>query len=169
VHLLHCVVLCRWHAAKLFHLSNRASSVWDDLWALVWGPDIYIPCKDIERGFSAWRRHPERLVGYVPRLIDTSPPQYRFVPSFCAAHVLQYSRVPHGFAAPCSAVQVRAHFLRCLMSCSTSSSWFLLPLVLQCGFPSPCFWRSHVSECTVSFSSFSLPLGFHHTFLAHTH
>eukprot|EP00884_Botryococcus_braunii_P015687 jgi/Botrbrau1/2801/Bobra.0125s0012.1 len=39
--------------------------------------DIYIPCKDIERGFSMWRRHPERLVGYVPRLMDSSPPEYR--------------------------------------------------------------------------------------------
>ncbi|CAM6083117.1 unnamed protein product [Calypogeia fissa] len=39
--------------------------------------DIMMTCDDVERGFKAWREHPERLVGFYPRLIDGSPLEYR--------------------------------------------------------------------------------------------
>eukprot|EP00127_Corallochytrium_limacisporum_P006474 Clim_evm5s229 gene=Clim_evmTU5s229 len=31
--------------------------------------DILIPCEDVERGFINWRSHPERLTGFLPRVI----------------------------------------------------------------------------------------------------
>lgn len=34
-------------------------------------------CDDIERGFNVWRQHPERIVGFYPRLISGSPLKYR--------------------------------------------------------------------------------------------
>lgn len=39
--------------------------------------DIMMTCDDIERGFSVWRQHPDRIVGFYPRLIDGSPLKYR--------------------------------------------------------------------------------------------
>ncbi|ERN01297.1 glycosyltransferase family protein 64 protein C5 [Amborella trichopoda] len=39
--------------------------------------DIMMTCDDIERGFRVWREHPERIVGFYPRLIDGSPLKYR--------------------------------------------------------------------------------------------
>ncbi|KAA8534491.1 hypothetical protein F0562_032008 [Nyssa sinensis] len=39
--------------------------------------DIMMTCDDIERGFRVWRKHPERIVGFYPRLIDGSPLKYR--------------------------------------------------------------------------------------------
>lgn len=39
--------------------------------------DIMMTCNDVERGFKAWREHPDRLVGFYPRLIDGSPLKYR--------------------------------------------------------------------------------------------
>ncbi|KAL5716779.1 hypothetical protein ACHQM5_009902 [Ranunculus cassubicifolius] len=39
--------------------------------------DIMMSCTDIERGFKAWREHPERIVGYYPRLVQGIPLQYR--------------------------------------------------------------------------------------------
>ncbi|KAF9591720.1 hypothetical protein IFM89_006066 [Coptis chinensis] len=39
--------------------------------------DIMMSCHDIERGFRAWREHPERIVGYYPRLVQGSPLSYR--------------------------------------------------------------------------------------------
>lgn len=39
--------------------------------------DIMMTCDDVERGFKAWREHPDRLVGFYPRLIDGSPLKYR--------------------------------------------------------------------------------------------
>ncbi|CAA6672799.1 unnamed protein product [Spirodela intermedia] len=37
--------------------------------------DIMMTCGDIERGFKAWRQHPERLVGFYPRLLEGKPPK----------------------------------------------------------------------------------------------
>lgn len=39
--------------------------------------DIMMTCDDLERAFKAWRDHPERIVGFYPRLIDGSPLKYR--------------------------------------------------------------------------------------------
>ncbi|PRQ56491.1 putative hexosyltransferase [Rosa chinensis] len=39
--------------------------------------DIMMTCNDIERGFRIWRQHPDRIVGFYPRLIDGSPLKYR--------------------------------------------------------------------------------------------
>ncbi|KAK6933481.1 Glycosyl transferase 64 domain [Dillenia turbinata] len=39
--------------------------------------DIMMTCDDIERGFKVWRDHPERIVGFYPRLVDGSPLRYR--------------------------------------------------------------------------------------------
>ncbi|KAG8645308.1 hypothetical protein MANES_10G053900v8 [Manihot esculenta] len=39
--------------------------------------DIMMTCDDIERGFNVWRQHPERIVGFYPRLISGSPLKYR--------------------------------------------------------------------------------------------
>ncbi|XP_054813956.1 glucosamine inositolphosphorylceramide transferase 1 [Prosopis cineraria] len=39
--------------------------------------DIMMTCDDVERGFKVWRRHPDRIVGFYPRLIDGSPLKYR--------------------------------------------------------------------------------------------
>lgn len=39
--------------------------------------DIMMTCDDIERGFKVWREHPDRIVGFYPRLADGSPLKYR--------------------------------------------------------------------------------------------
>ncbi|KAM7467853.1 hypothetical protein LguiB_015415 [Lonicera macranthoides] len=39
--------------------------------------DIMMTCNDVERGFRVWREHPDRIVGFYPRLIDGSPLEYR--------------------------------------------------------------------------------------------
>ncbi|KAK3134962.1 hypothetical protein QOZ80_5BG0412950 [Eleusine coracana subsp. coracana] len=39
--------------------------------------DIMMTCTDLEKGFKVWREHPERMVGFYPRMIDGSPLQYR--------------------------------------------------------------------------------------------
>ncbi|CAN6441738.1 unnamed protein product [Victoria cruziana] len=39
--------------------------------------DIMMTCDDLERGFKVWREHPERLVGFYPRLVNGKPLQYR--------------------------------------------------------------------------------------------
>ncbi|KAG8380586.1 hypothetical protein BUALT_Bualt06G0030900 [Buddleja alternifolia] len=39
--------------------------------------DIMMTCDDIERGFRVWREHPDRIVGFYPRLVDGSPLKYR--------------------------------------------------------------------------------------------
>lgn len=39
--------------------------------------DIMMPCDDVERGFKVWREHPERIVGFYPRLANGSPLRYR--------------------------------------------------------------------------------------------
>ncbi|KAJ9175460.1 hypothetical protein P3X46_014011 [Hevea brasiliensis] len=39
--------------------------------------DIMMTCDDIERGFNVWRQHPDRIVGFYPRLISGSPLKYR--------------------------------------------------------------------------------------------
>ncbi|KAF3669166.1 Glycosyltransferase family protein 64 protein C5 [Capsicum annuum] len=39
--------------------------------------DIMMPCDDVERGFKVWREHPERIVGFYPRLADGNPLKYR--------------------------------------------------------------------------------------------
>ncbi|KAJ6727349.1 EXOSTOSIN HEPARAN SULFATE GLYCOSYLTRANSFERASE -RELATED [Salix purpurea] len=39
--------------------------------------DIMMRCDDIERGFNVWRQHPDRIVGFYPRLISGSPLKYR--------------------------------------------------------------------------------------------
>eukprot|EP00887_Chlorella_sp_A99_P007508 scaffold2.g7508.t1 len=43
-------------------IRNRAVLSLDD--------DIMMPCKDIERGFAAWRARPQKMVGFFPRLIE---------------------------------------------------------------------------------------------------
>lgn len=35
--------------------------------------DIRIPCRDIENAFAAWRREPEVMIGFFPRLIEGYP------------------------------------------------------------------------------------------------
>uniref|UniRef100_A0A453H355 Glucosamine inositolphosphorylceramide transferase 1 n=7 Tax=Aegilops tauschii subsp. strangulata TaxID=200361 RepID=A0A453H355_AEGTS len=39
--------------------------------------DIMMPCDDLERGFKVWREHPDRIVGYYPRLAEGTPLEYR--------------------------------------------------------------------------------------------
>ncbi|OAY79067.1 Glycosyltransferase family protein 64 protein C5 [Ananas comosus] len=39
--------------------------------------DIMMTCNDVEKGFRVWREHPDRIVGFYPRLIDGSPLKYR--------------------------------------------------------------------------------------------
>ncbi|KAI4352644.1 hypothetical protein L6164_006875 [Bauhinia variegata] len=39
--------------------------------------DIMMTCDDVERGFNVWRQHPDRIVGFYPRLIEGSPLKYR--------------------------------------------------------------------------------------------
>ncbi|GAB4836331.1 Glucosamine inositolphosphorylceramide transferase 1 [Ancistrocladus abbreviatus] len=39
--------------------------------------DIMMACDDVERGFKVWREHPDRIVGFYPRLINGSPLKYR--------------------------------------------------------------------------------------------
>ncbi|XP_062214953.1 glucosamine inositolphosphorylceramide transferase 1-like [Phragmites australis] len=39
--------------------------------------DIMMTCDDLERGFKIWREHPDRIVGYYPRLAEGRPLQYR--------------------------------------------------------------------------------------------
>ncbi|WOL15247.1 hypothetical protein Cni_G24028 [Canna indica] len=39
--------------------------------------DIMMPCEDIERGFKVWRKHPEAIVGFYPRLAEGRPIRYR--------------------------------------------------------------------------------------------
>lgn len=39
--------------------------------------DIMMPCDDIERGFQVWRQHPDRIVGFYPRLSEGNPLEYR--------------------------------------------------------------------------------------------
>ncbi|KAJ8433306.1 hypothetical protein Cgig2_012874 [Carnegiea gigantea] len=34
--------------------------------------DIMMTCDDVERGFKVWREHPDRIVGFYPRLVDGS-------------------------------------------------------------------------------------------------
>ncbi|KAL5976520.1 Glucosamine inositolphosphorylceramide transferase 1 [Asimina triloba] len=50
-------------------IKNRAVLELDD--------DIMMTCDDVERGFRVWRDHPDRIVGFYPRLIDGSPLKYR--------------------------------------------------------------------------------------------
>ncbi|XP_022968183.1 glycosyltransferase family protein 64 protein C5-like [Cucurbita maxima] len=39
--------------------------------------DIMMTCDDVERGFKVWRQHPDRIVGFYPRLVNGNPLQYR--------------------------------------------------------------------------------------------
>ncbi|KAL6005903.1 Glucosamine inositolphosphorylceramide transferase 1 [Asimina triloba] len=39
--------------------------------------DILMSCNDLERAFRVWREHPDRIVGFYPRLLEGSPLQYR--------------------------------------------------------------------------------------------
>lgn len=39
--------------------------------------DIMMSCDDIERGFKVWREHPDRIVGFYPRLANGTPLKYR--------------------------------------------------------------------------------------------
>ncbi|KAK4431074.1 Glucosamine inositolphosphorylceramide transferase 1 [Sesamum alatum] len=39
--------------------------------------DIMMTCDDVERGFKVWREHPDRIVGFYPRLVNGSPLKYR--------------------------------------------------------------------------------------------
>eukprot|EP00249_Psilotum_nudum_P019997 c27513_g1_i2 orf=543-2864(+) len=39
--------------------------------------DIMVTCNDLERAFKAWREHPDRIVGFYPRLVDGNPLKYR--------------------------------------------------------------------------------------------
>ncbi|KAH7547807.1 hypothetical protein JRO89_XS14G0018900 [Xanthoceras sorbifolium] len=39
--------------------------------------DIMMPCDDVERGFQVWRKHPDRIVGFYPRLSEGQPLEYR--------------------------------------------------------------------------------------------
>ncbi|KAI3864874.1 hypothetical protein MKX03_031549 [Papaver bracteatum] len=50
--------------------------------------DIMMACDDIERGFQAWREHPDRIVGFYPRLIEGTPLKYRDE---------KYARKRHGY------------------------------------------------------------------------
>ncbi|TXG49389.1 hypothetical protein EZV62_025264 [Acer yangbiense] len=39
--------------------------------------DIMMTCDDVERGFQVWRQHPDRIVGFYPRLSEGNPLKYR--------------------------------------------------------------------------------------------
>ncbi|GMH10220.1 hypothetical protein Nepgr_012061 [Nepenthes gracilis] len=39
--------------------------------------DIMMTCDDVERGFRVWRQHPDRIVGFYPRLVNGVPLKYR--------------------------------------------------------------------------------------------
>lgn len=39
--------------------------------------DIMMSCDDIERGFKVWREHPDRIVGFYPRLVNGNPLEYK--------------------------------------------------------------------------------------------
>ncbi|KAL6637621.1 hypothetical protein ACP70R_025193 [Stipagrostis hirtigluma subsp. patula] len=39
--------------------------------------DIMMTCDDLERGFKVWREHPDRIVGYYPRLAEGRRLEYR--------------------------------------------------------------------------------------------
>jgi hypothetical protein len=39
--------------------------------------DIMMTCDDLERGFKVWREHPDRIVGYYPRLAEGNLLEYR--------------------------------------------------------------------------------------------
>ncbi|XXG48400.1 hypothetical protein AAC387_Pa02g2862 [Persea americana] len=39
--------------------------------------DILMTCNDVERAFWVWREHPERIVGFYPRLLEGNPSKYR--------------------------------------------------------------------------------------------
>nr|GMC47673.1 glycosyltransferase family protein 64 protein C5-like [Ipomoea batatas] len=39
--------------------------------------DIMMTCDDVERGFKVWREHPDRIVGFYPRLANGAPLKYR--------------------------------------------------------------------------------------------
>ena len=39
--------------------------------------DIFMTCRDIERGFAAWLAFPQLLTGYHPRLVEGQPLTYR--------------------------------------------------------------------------------------------
>ncbi|XP_044508022.1 glucosamine inositolphosphorylceramide transferase 1-like [Mangifera indica] len=39
--------------------------------------DIMMTCDDVERGFQVWRQHPDRIVGFYPRLADGKPLEYK--------------------------------------------------------------------------------------------
>ncbi|PKI68571.1 glucosamine inositolphosphorylceramide transferase 1 [Punica granatum] len=47
--------------------------------------DIMMTCDDVERGFNVWRQHPDRIVGFYPRLVAGSPLKYR-AEKFARAH-----------------------------------------------------------------------------------
>ena len=49
-------------------IKNRAVLELDD--------DIIMSCDDIERGFRAWREHPDRIVGFYPRLAEGTDLKY---------------------------------------------------------------------------------------------
>ena len=39
--------------------------------------DIMMPCSDLERGFATWRKAPQKMVGFYPRLIEGTPLEFR--------------------------------------------------------------------------------------------
>ncbi|KAL2554609.1 Glycosyltransferase family protein 64 protein C5 [Forsythia ovata] len=39
--------------------------------------DIMMTCDDVERGFRVWREHPDRIVGFYPRLVNGNRLKYR--------------------------------------------------------------------------------------------
>ncbi|CAI9091238.1 OLC1v1026210C5 [Oldenlandia corymbosa var. corymbosa] len=39
--------------------------------------DIMMTCDDVERGFKVWRDHPDRIVGFYPRLVNGKTLKYR--------------------------------------------------------------------------------------------
>jgi hypothetical protein len=39
--------------------------------------DIMMPCSDLERGFATWRKAPQTMVGFYPRLIEGTPLEFR--------------------------------------------------------------------------------------------
>nr|XP_017253562.1 PREDICTED: glycosyltransferase family protein 64 protein C5 isoform X2 [Daucus carota subsp. sativus] len=39
--------------------------------------DILMKCNDLERGFQVWREHPDRIVGFYPRLVDGKDFKYQ--------------------------------------------------------------------------------------------
>ncbi|XP_043813541.1 glucosamine inositolphosphorylceramide transferase 1 isoform X2 [Manihot esculenta] len=76
---LDSVVPVRIRVEKKNSLNNRFRK--DDLIktraVLELDDDILMTCNDIERGFNVWRQHPDRIVGYYPRLISGTPLKYR--------------------------------------------------------------------------------------------